>query len=79
MDDDEEEDIAAVNHEANDGVVRVTVDSGVARSVWPRRKRECCGGKLDKKPKLVAANWTKIEVYGEAVLEFEERTGSSAD
>ena len=28
--------------------------------------------KLDKKPKLAAANGTKIEVYGEAVLEFEE-------
>ena len=41
VDDDEEEDIAAVNDEANDAVVRVTVDSGAARSVWPRRKREC--------------------------------------
>ena len=28
--------------------------------------------KLDKKPQLAAANGTKIEVYGEAVLEFEE-------
>ena len=41
VDDDVEEDIAAVNDEANEGIVRVTVDSGVARSVWPRRKREC--------------------------------------
>ena len=38
VDDDEEEDIAAVNYEANDGVVSATVDSGAARSVWPRRK-----------------------------------------
>ena len=37
VDDDEEEDIAAVNDAANDGVVRVTVDSGAARSVSPRR------------------------------------------
>ena len=33
VDDDEEEDVAAVHDEANDGVVRVTVDSGAARSV----------------------------------------------
>ena len=38
VDDDEEEDIAAVSDGAKDGVVRVTVDSGAARSVWPRRK-----------------------------------------
>ena len=72
VDDDEEEDIAAVNDEANDGVVRVTVDSGAARSVWPRRKKGVLRRKLDKKPKLAGANGTKIEVYGEAVLEFEE-------
>ena len=71
VDDDEEEDIAAVNYEANDGVVRATVDSGAARSVWPRRKG-VLRTKLDKKPKLAAANGTKIEVYVEAVLEFEE-------
>ena len=28
--------------------------------------------KLDKKPKLAAASGTQIEVYGEAVSEFEE-------
>ena len=38
VDDNEEADIAAVSDEANDGVVRVTVDSGVARSVWPKRE-----------------------------------------
>ena len=27
---------------------------------------------MERKPKLAAANGTKIEVYGEAVLEFEE-------
>ena len=58
-DDDEEEDIPAVNDAATAGVVRVTVDSGATRSVWPRRK-------------LAAASGTKIEVYDEAVLEFEE-------
>ena len=31
VDDNEEEDIAAVSHETNDGVVRVTVDSGEER------------------------------------------------
>ena len=30
------------------------------------------GVMLGKKPKLDAADGTKIEVYGEAVLEFEE-------
>ena len=63
VDDDEEEDIAAVNYEANDGVVSATVDSGAARSVWRRRK-----GVL----MLAAANGTKIEVYVEAVSEFDE-------
>ena len=72
VDDDEEEDIAAANDEANDGVVRGTVDTGAARSVWPRRKKGVLRRKLDKKPKLAAANGTKIEVYGEVVLEFEE-------
>ena len=52
--------------------MRVTVDSGAARIVWPRRKKGVLRRKLDKKPKLAAANGTKIEVYGEAVLEFEE-------
>ena len=66
------EDIAAVNDDANDGVVRVTVDSGAARSVWPRRKKGVLRRELDKKPKLAAANGTKIEVHGEAVLEFEK-------
>ena len=62
LEDNEEDDIAAVNGEANDGVVRVMVDSGAARSV-PKRK-------LDKKPKLAAANGTRIEAHGEAIFEF---------
>ena len=56
VDDDEEEDIAPVNDEANDGVVGVTVDSGAAR----------------RAPKLTAANGTKLDECGEAVLEFEQ-------
>jgi len=72
VDEDEEQDIAAVNDEGKEGLVRVTVDSGAARSVWPRRKKGVLRRKLDKKPKLAAANGSKIEVYGEAVLEFEE-------
>ena len=72
VDDNEEKDIAAVNDEANDGVVRATVDSGAARSVWPRRKKGVPRRKLDKKPKLAAATGTKIEVQAEAFLEFEE-------
>ena len=71
VDDDEEEDIATVNYEANDGVASATVDNGAARSVWPKRKG-VLRTKLDKKPKLAAANGTKIEVYVEAVLELEE-------
>ena len=61
VDDDEEEDIAAVSDGANDGVVRVTVDSGAARSVWPRRINGVLRRKLDKKPKLAAANGMQIE------------------
>ena len=56
--DDEEEDIAAVNDEANERVARVTVDIGVARSVWPRRKKGVLRRKLDKNPKLAVAQGT---------------------
>jgi len=72
VDEEDEEDIAAVNDEENEGIVKVTVDSGAARSVWPRRKKGVLRRKLEKKPKLVAANGTKIQVYGEAVLEFDK-------
>ena len=51
----------------------MTVDSGAARSVWPREKKGVWRRKMTKKPKLAAANGTKIEVFGEAVLEFEEK------
>ena len=61
--DDDEEAIAAVNDEANDGIVRVTADSGAPRSVWPRRKKGVLRRKLDKKPKDAVANGTMIEVY----------------
>ena len=56
--DDEEEDIAAVNDEANERVARVTVDIGAARSVWPRRKKGVLRRKLDKNPKLAVAQGT---------------------
>ena len=51
--------------------MRVTIDSGAAKSVWPRKKKRL-PRKLASKPRLAAANWAKIEVYGEAVLEFEK-------
>ena len=72
MDDDEEQDIAAVNDEANDGIVRVTVDSGAARSVWPSLDLGALMSYMAKKAKLAVASETKIEVHAEAVLEFEE-------
>ena len=53
-------------------MVRVTVDSGAAKSVWPRNQKGVMRRRLAKKPKLAAANGTKIEVYGGAVLEFEK-------
>ena len=53
-------------------MVEVTVDSGAARSVWPRKKKGVRRQKIQgKKPKLAAANGTDIEVDGEAVLEFD--------
>ena len=52
VDDGEEEDIAAVNHSANVGVVRVAVHSGAARSVSPKGKgsaeEEACGSERDE-------------------------------
>ena len=51
-------------------MVRVAVDSGAAKSVWPRSQKGVLR-RMEKKPMLAAANGTKIEVYGETVLEFE--------
>ncbi len=65
------EEISAVKAEEENGVVRVTVDSGAAKSVWPRKKKGVMRRELKNKPRLAAANGTRIEVYGEAVLEFE--------
>jgi hypothetical protein len=67
----EVEEISAVKAEEENGVVRVTVDSGAAKSVWPRKKKGVMRRELKNKPRLAAANGTRIEVYGEAVLEFE--------
>ena len=68
----ETEAIGAIKKEEEGGVVRVTVDSGAAKNVWLRSKKGVLRRKMEIKPKLAAANGTKIEVYGEAVLEFEE-------
>ena len=53
-------------------MVRVTVDSGSTKNVLPRYKKGVQRRTMERKPKLAAANGTKIVVYGEAVLEFEE-------
>ena len=72
VEDEKEEAIGAIKAEEENRVVSVTVDSGAAKSVWPRSKKGVLRRKMVKKPKLAAANGTKIEVYGEAVLEFEK-------
>ena len=72
VEDEKEEAIGGINAEEESGVVRVTVDSGTAKSVCPRDKKEVLRRKVNKKPKLAAANGTKIEVYGEALLDFEK-------
>ena len=74
VDDDEEEDIAAVNDEANDGVVRVTVDSGAVRSVWPTRKKG--GAEEDVGQETQGRCGERDEDRSDAVLECEEN-GSS--
>ena len=61
----------AIKAEEESCVVRVTVDSGAAKSVWPRNKKGVMRRRIEKKTKVAAANGTKIAVYGEAVLEFE--------
>ena len=66
VDEEEEEDIG--NVEDINGIVRVTIDSGAARSVWPMRKGGVTRRKIQKAPKLAAANGTMIEVRGEATL-----------
>ena len=53
-------------------VVEVTIDSGAARSVWPRKKKGVTRRKIaGRLPKLRAANGTEIKVEGEATLNFE--------
>ena len=69
----EEEMIGQVEEDVQE-VVEVTIDSGAARSVWPRKKKTA--GVVRRKlagrtPKLKAANGTEIQVDGEAVLNFE--------
>ena len=66
----------------NDGEVKkqieIVIDSGAAKSVWPKMKKGVEIRKLDKKPKLVAANGSNIEVVGEAVLRFNKDDKSCA-
>ena len=71
VEEEKEEVIGAIKAEEESGVVRVTVESGVAKNVWPRSKKGVLRRKLVKNPKLAAANGTKIEIYGEVVLELE--------
>ena len=82
QEEDGEEDMSAVEevNEVNEAdatkevneMVEITVDSGAARSVWPKRKRGVKRRDLrGRKPKLAAANGTSIEVEGEALLEFD--------
>ena len=40
--------------------------------MWPRPNKGVLRRKLYKKSKLAAASGTKIEVYGETVLKFDE-------
>lgn len=79
-DEDEDEEVAAVEEEELEicgveevnEVVEITVDSGAARSVWPKKKKGVKRRKIEGKvPKLAAANGSNIEVVGEAMLEFE--------
>lgn len=59
-----------------DEVIEVTIDSGAAKSVWPRRKGRVTRTKIiGKRPRLAAANGSPIEVYGEAELVFERGGG----
>ena len=49
----------------------ITVDSGAARNVWPKTRKE--GGKVsaaEGNPKLVAANGTDIPISGEKIVKF---------
>ena len=55
----------------NEDEVEITIDSGAAKSVWPKKKKGVQRKKIaGRKPKLQAANGTDIAVEGEAVLEF---------
>ena len=73
-DEEEEEDIGEVKE--SDGTVEITIDSGAAKSVWPKRKKGVMRKSIvGRKPRLMAANGTEIAVYGEAMLDFEADGG----
>ena len=72
--DEEEEEIGEVKE--SDGTVVITIDSGAAKSVWPKRKKGVMRRSIvGRKPRLMAANGTEIAVYGEAMLDFEADGG----
>ena len=54
-------------------VVEVTVDSGASKSVWPRAMKGVKRNKVERTPRLVAANGTEMQVDGETVLGFKRR------
>ena len=63
-----------VNHveETVNEVVEIAVDSGAARSVWPKKKKGVRRKAIEgRKPRLAAANGTSIDVQGEALFEFD--------
>ena len=67
--DEEDDEIGEVMEDEDE--VEITIDSGAAKSVWPRKKKGVRRQKIvGRKPKLQAANGTEIAVDGEAVLEF---------
>ena len=51
-------------------VVDITIDSWVATSVWPIRKKGVTRTKATKTVRLAAASGTPIQLEGDATLEF---------
>eukprot|EP00974_Lingulodinium_polyedra_P096145 9319691-Lingulodinium_polyedra.AAC.1 len=69
---DEGEEITAGATEEINEIVEVAIDSGAGRNVWPKSRK--APGKLEEVKrwvKLVAANGTPSEVFGEKTIEFE--------
>ena len=47
-----------------DGTIEITIDSGAANSVWPKKKKKGVARRsiVGKKPRLMAANGTEIYI-----------------